>query len=108
MDWTSWQQADWTSITWKDHSPPNPDLPKRGLPMPSNAYTGHLLPLLRDAEELDEAHEELRTGAPGRQYGLASLNRATVVMCVSAWEAYIEELVRESLTALRPIAVPNP
>jgi hypothetical protein len=27
-------------------------------------------------------------------------------MCVSAWEAYIEELVRESLNALRPAAPP--
>jgi hypothetical protein len=70
--------------------------------VPSNAYQGHLLPLLEDADELDEAHFNLRTGQRGRQYGLASLNRATVIMCVSAWEAYIEELVREALNALRP------
>jgi hypothetical protein len=43
--------------------------------------------LLRDAEELDDAHTELKTGSPGRQYGLASLNRAVVVMSVSAWES---------------------
>jgi hypothetical protein len=76
--------------------------------MPSNAYTGHLEWLLSDAEELDEAHESLRTGAPGRQYGLAALNRATVVMCISAWEAYVEELVRESLTAIRPPGITDP
>ncbi|MBN9118284.1 MAG: hypothetical protein J0I06_03840 [Planctomycetes bacterium] len=76
--------------------------------MPSNAYTGHLVALLRDAEELDEAHAALRTGAPGRQYGPAALNRATVVMCVSAWEAYIEELVRESLAAVRPPGISDP
>jgi hypothetical protein len=74
--------------------------------MPSNAFKGHLLPLLIDAEELDAAHIELRTGSPGRQYGLGALNRAAVVMCVSAWEAYIEELVRESLEAIRPPAAP--
>jgi hypothetical protein len=45
----------------------------------------------------------LRTGLPGRQYGLASLNRAAVVMSVSAWESYVEELMRESLAALRPV-----
>jgi hypothetical protein len=72
--------------------------------MPSDAYTGHLLELLLDADELDGAHSRRRTGRPGRQYGLAALNRAAVVMCVSAWEAYIEELVRESLNALRPPA----
>lgn len=55
-----------------------------------------------DAEELDDAHTELKTGSPGRQYGLASLNRAAVVMSVSAWESYVEELMRESVQALQP------
>ncbi len=70
--------------------------------MPSNAFSVHLEQLLRDAEELDDAHTELKTGTPGRQYGLASLNRAVVVMTVSAWESYVEELMRESIQALRP------
>lgn len=74
--------------------------------MPSNAYTIHLEELLQDADELDDAHARLKTGNPGRQYGLAALNRATVVMCVSAWEAYIEELIRESVLAMRPAAPP--
>ena len=74
--------------------------------MPSNAYAAHLEPLLDDAQELLNAHAALRTGARGRQYGLAALNRATVVMCVSAWEAFIEELVREALEAIRPSAPP--
>lgn len=70
--------------------------------MSSNALTGHLIPLLSDAKDLDYAHVGLRTGKPGRPFGLSALNRAAVVMCLSAWEAYIEELVRESLQALRP------
>ena len=74
--------------------------------MPSNAFTNHLEQLLLDAEELDDAHTELRTGNPGRQYGLASLNRAIVVMSVSAWESYVEELMRESVLALRPLGPP--
>jgi hypothetical protein len=68
----------------------------------SNAFSIHLQQLLRDAEELDDAHGRLKTGQPGRQYGLASLNRATVVTSISAWESYIEELMRECLQALRP------
>lgn len=71
--------------------------------MPSNAYTGHLLPLLRDAEDLDDGYAELRVSTPGRARSLSALNRAAVVICVSAWEAYVEELVRESLEALRPV-----
>ena len=71
--------------------------------VPSNAFDVHLRQLLLDAEELDDDHATLRTGTPGRQFGLAALNRAAVVMCVSAWEAYVEELIRESVEALRPV-----
>ena len=39
----------------------------------------HLEALLRDAVELDRIHAQLKTGNPGRQYGLASLNRAALV-----------------------------
>lgn len=74
--------------------------------MPSVAFTDHLTQLLSDADELEDAHARLRTGNPGRQYGLAALNRAVVVTCVSAWEAYVEELVRQALDALRPAAAP--
>jgi hypothetical protein len=72
--------------------------------LPSNAFSVHLRELLIDAVELDDSHTQLRTGNPGRQYGLASLNRAAVVMSVSAWESYLEELMREALRALRPPA----
>jgi hypothetical protein len=74
--------------------------------VPSNALFVHLDQLLSDATELDTIHTQLRTGLPGRQHGLASLNRAAVVISVSAWESYVEELMRESLEALRPAAPP--
>ena len=45
-------------------------------------------------------------GIPGRSLRVAALNRAVIVMCASAWEAYIEELVRESLTVLRLVLPP--
>jgi hypothetical protein len=66
----------------------------------------HLSELLRDADELARAHTHLRTGSPGRQYGLTFLNGAALVMSASAWEAYVEELMREAVQALRP-AVPH-
>jgi hypothetical protein len=74
--------------------------------LPSNALLVHLEKLLADAEELHEAYGRLKTGRSGRQYGLASLNRAAVVLSVSAWESYVEQLMRESLRALRPAAPP--
>jgi hypothetical protein len=73
--------------------------------VPSNAFTAHLVPLLRDADELEDATTHLLAGAASRPLSSA-LNRAVVVNCVSAWEAYIEELVREAVTVLRPPAPP--
>ena len=70
--------------------------------MPSKANDDYLIPLLNDAAELSTAHSRLRTGQRGRQWGLGALNRAVVVMCVSAWEAYIDELVKEALGSFRP------
>lgn len=78
----------------------------RNLTLASNAFSVHLEQLLQDADELNADHVQLRTGHRGRQYGLASLNRAAVVMSVSAWESYVEELMRESVQALRPAAPP--
>jgi hypothetical protein len=71
--------------------------------MPSQAHVNHLEILLADATELDAAHTRLRTGHPGRQWGLGAINRAVVVLCVSAWEAYLEELVKEAIEAIRPL-----
>jgi hypothetical protein len=71
--------------------------------MPSSAFTGHLVPLLRDAEELDDIREDLRSLGPVAAARSGPINRAAVVLCVSAWEAFIEELVRESLEATRPV-----
>ena len=74
--------------------------------MSSKAYSQFLLPLLMDAAEIENAHARLRTGLQGRQWGLGSLNRAAVVMCLSAWEAYCEELIKEAIDSFEP-PVPN-
>lgn len=70
--------------------------------MPSKAYEQHLEAVLADAEELLSVHGKLKTGKQGRQWGLSAVNRAVIVMCVSAWEAYVEEVMVEALEALRP------
>jgi hypothetical protein len=78
----------------------------KGSSVASNAFTGHLVPLLCDADHLYDASSQLPAGILGRPLRVAALNRAVVVACTSAWEAYIEELVRESLVVLRPAAPP--
>jgi hypothetical protein len=70
----------------------------------SQAFTNHLMQLLRDADELDDAHALLSVAVPLPQHKLDALNRAVVVMSVSAWEKYVEELVGEAVLAMRPVA----
>jgi len=74
--------------------------------MPSSAFTVHLSQLLEDADDLDAAHRQFRAGSPSGRHRLAYLNRAAVVASVSAWESYIEELMRLCLEALRPPTPP--
>jgi uncharacterized protein (DUF433 family) len=69
--------------------------------MPSNAFTVHLDQLLQDARELDAIHSQLRTGNPGRQFGLASLNRAAVVVVQSSGR-------RNAMTATSPVVHSDP
>ena len=75
--------------------------------MTSKAYNDYLLPLLEDAAEIEDAHRRLRTGTQGRQWKLGALNRAAIVMCLSAWEAYVEELVKESIDSFKPTVAAN-
>lgn len=70
--------------------------------MPSKSYTNRLETVLADADEINIGHQGLRTGNAGRQYGLGALNRAVVVMSVSAWETYLEEVLKEVLVMLKP------
>jgi hypothetical protein len=70
--------------------------------VPSAAFASHLHELLVEATRLDETSAQLPVGSSDRQARRAALSRAIVIACVSAWEAYIEELVRESLDLLRP------
>jgi len=75
--------------------------------MSSKAFTNYLLPVLQDADELLDAQVQLNAAivpapAAGAPWGIGALNRAAVVMLVSAWEAYIEQVAIEAVEALRP------
>jgi hypothetical protein len=72
----------------------------------SNACNEYLIKLLSDAGHLLIAAPQLPAGISGRSFRLAALNRAVVVSCVSAWEAYLEELIREAINLLRPRTPP--
>lgn len=70
----------------------------------SKARTQTLEPLLQDVAEVNQAHGSLRTGLPGRVWNLAGLNRSAIVLTVSAWEAYVEDLAIECVDLLKPSA----
>ena len=71
--------------------------------MSSNAFTNHLLQLLRDPEELLDAQIQLLAlPGLGGQWGIGALNRAAIVMFIASWEAYIEHVAVEAVEALRP------
>lgn len=73
--------------------------------MPSKALMHHLFALLEDAEELWLARKQLLSfPSRRRRWGKGALNRAIVVMCVSAWEGYVEQVVIEAVDAIRPAA----
>ncbi len=74
--------------------------------MPSRAYTDTLEPLLADADALGGSYTVLQSSRRTPNGGRAAVARAMAVLCVSAWEAFVEELVREALTLLRPPAPP--
>ena len=76
--------------------------------MPSSALSVHLNQLLGDATALDTIHSQLRTGLPGRQFGLASLNRAAVVISVSAWESYVEERDPRPVESMAAVSAASP
>lgn len=74
--------------------------------VPSNALTATLTQMLLDAEALNDTHTRLSALTPPPQPELDAITRATVVVCLSAWEAFVEELVGESVEAMRPAAPP--
>lgn len=74
--------------------------------MPSNAFTVTLAQMLLDAEALDDAYNQLAALASPPPGSLDATIRAVVVACLSAWESYVEEVVLESVEAVRPTALP--
>ena len=73
--------------------------------MPSAALETHLAALMLDAESLFDLRARLWR-IPGRREYIGAVSRGLVIACVSAWESYIEELVREAMVLLRPATPP--
>lgn len=50
-----------------------------------------------DVERLLTIHKELAGGTPGRKVGVSVLNKAAIVMIVTAWETYCKDAAMQSL-----------
>ena len=73
--------------------------------MPSAAHDLHFAALMGDALKLDELRARLWRIPGGRDF-IPAVSRGLVIAFVSAWESYIEELVRDGVALLRPAAPP--
>jgi hypothetical protein len=71
--------------------------------LPSAALTETFERLLADPTALAGAYDILRDSRRTLPGTLDAIPRAVVVLCVSAWEAFVEALVREAVAALRPL-----
>lgn len=63
---------------------------------------------LRDVDQLMAAHETVGGLEPGRRYDVEGLNRAAVLMLSAHFEGYVEDVMREALTALHVRIDPTP
>lgn len=50
-----------------------------------------------DVERLLKIHEEVAGTEPGRKYGVSALNKAAIVLTVTAWETYCKDAAIQSL-----------
>ncbi len=68
--------------------------------MASNSY-GRFKDALKDIEELEGFAKVKQTGR-GRRWHHSSLYKAGIVLTVAAWEAYVENVLKEAFTILEP------
>lgn len=52
---------------------------------------------LREVDRLKAIHRQITTKGPGRKYDVQILHKSAIVLMVACWEAYIEDLARDSL-----------
>lgn len=75
--------------------------------MPSRALLNHLPALMEDAHSLLVGYRLLRPDGALTNPQLAAFPRGVLLACFSAWEGFLEELVREAVDALQPSTPPG-
>jgi len=55
---------------------------------------------LKDVEQLRTLHQVKAGPGPGRKHGVEVLNRAVIVFICACWEAYVEDVLRDSMRVL--------
>lgn len=58
-----------------------------------NAFIDNLI----EVDRLSSIHRQVTSSGPGRKYDVQVLHKSAIVLLVSCWEAYIEDLARELL-----------
>lgn len=55
---------------------------------------------ISEVDRLWKIHGQITTQGPGRKYDVQILHKSAIVLLVACWEAFVEDLARESLTAM--------
>ena len=83
--------------------------------MPVKKWPPHLELIVENTEEVNrlvEIHQQVAGEQRGRKFGVEVLNKSGVVLLVACWEAFVEELARNSFNFLMknassPVLFPN-
>lgn len=68
---------------------------------------GKFLEMVNWVDQLIEVHKRVQTGR-GRRHHQEAVHRSSVVLLVAAWESYVEHIIIETVSLLKPSAgAPN-
>lgn len=62
-----------------------------------NKHANTFVSNLNEVGRLTEIHSQITTKGPGRKYDVQILHKSAIVLLVACWEAYVEDLARETL-----------
>lgn len=65
-----------------------------------NRHVNKLIENVEEVERLVHIHSQITTKGPGRKNDVQILHKSSIVLLVACWEAYVEDLINESLTAM--------
>jgi hypothetical protein len=64
-----------------------------------NTHTNRLIDNIHEVQRLAEIHQHITGGGAGRKHDVEILHKSAIVLLIACWEAFVEDLAQEALTA---------